>query len=182
MTKSESTDIAWAISQNPLPSDLKAAIVEFTVNEVGTNTNYRQEVGLDLISNNIPKALSSTNPNTNLLTETSSIRNGIVFLSAVSGGQSNIQRIQYRDVGTLAGSGGNEIVHGPETSSSIQVRFMIYDSKVQDIAINGTSAPNYALLEYDLVDLSSNDWYLVIRDPETLNGFLDVSGKVALLV
>lgn len=180
VTKSESTDIAWAISKDPLPSDLKAAIIEFTINDIGTTTNYRQECGLDLISGTtIPKALDPANVGKNELVNSASIRNGIVFLSAVS--SERIQRIHYRNVGTASGTSGTELEHETENTDTIQIQFMIYDSKVQDIVINGTSAFTYST-PYNLIDTSSNDWYLVVRDPENLEGFLDVSGQVALLV
>lgn len=57
---------------------------------------------------------------------------------------------------------------------------MIYESRVQDIVINGTSASSYST-QYDLSNTSSNDWYLVIRDPEINSGFLNVSALLKTL-
>ena len=187
VTKSRNNLIAWAISKNPLPPDTKAAIVEFTVNDIGTGDggNYSQVLGLDLINENISKSLDTTNDGlANVLTQSEATRFGIAFTHAVNSSDNRAQSIRYRGLGTAAGTVGTAVDYKSgqlaSTFTNATVIFHIYDSKIQNVIIEGTSFGG-SHIGYDLGDMSTNDWYLTIRDPKNDTGFLNSTGRVAIL-
>lgn len=187
VTKSRNALIAWAISKNPLPPDTKAAIVEFTVNDIGTGDggNYSQVLGLDFINENISKSLDTKNSGlANVLTQSEATRFGIAFTHAVNSSENRAQSIRYRALGTASGTAGTAVNYKQNQPASeftnATVIFHIYDSKIKDVIIEGASFDG-SHIDYDLGDMSTNDWYLTIRDPKNDTGFLNSTGRVAIL-
>lgn len=189
--------IDWVYSTEPLPSTLKAAILTFTINDSGYEgrtdpggNSYSNVMGLDLIASPTPTFdLSNPSPSTaNLLQDENTTRFGVDFRQGIFDSKTALNAT-YRALGTASGTAGTYIsipseendgqgIEGDLFNGSV-VKFYISGTKVVEIKVRDQSLSNFD--EYNLADLSSNDWYITVRDPVVNYGKFDVSGTIALL-